>query len=298
MALDVEDCIDSVAHLDNESNWWRRMLPSCMLAAVPLVALDDVVATIDLLKNRIEAMEHRNLRYSHIADSSFESSEQMHPQAVANATALDILHARDPVCESSQVNLIKLINKNDGPLQVISVWGTGSDLGTASIIKKAYFDPEICEYFRCRAWVKLVHPFNPLDFIRGLVAQFCRSNNSSSQDEEGSSSTSVADSMVEMTTVSTQGVRIDEFMKLMSHHKYLVVLQGVSTMEDWETVRVYLPDNHNGSCIVINTDQSEVASLCVGQPHRVLELEKLSAHHSVYVLVKEVRSNHDIYIFF
>ncbi|TKV99282.1 hypothetical protein SEVIR_8G032600v4 [Setaria viridis] len=85
-----------------------------MLAAVPLVALDDVVATVDLLK----AMEHRNLRYSHIGDSSFESSEHMHPQAVANATALGSLHARDPACESSQVDLIKLINKEDGPLQV------------------------------------------------------------------------------------------------------------------------------------------------------------------------------------
>ncbi|CAD6256379.1 unnamed protein product [Miscanthus lutarioriparius] len=270
-----------------------EMMHSFLNVSKEHVADDDMATTAvkQLLKARVEAMGQRNLRYSRIGDGnsgSNKSAEQKLHQPVYNALLPRSATAREATKERIwPVELVNLISRNEkgvgGVLQVISVLGT---VGMMSVVKRAYDDPETRGNFRCRAWVKLVHPFNPLDFIRGLVAQFCRSGNSISRDEE-SSSTIVVDSVVEMTTVATQGVLIDEFMKLVSHHKYLVVLQGVSTMEDWETVRVYLPDNNNGSCIIVNTHQFEVASLCVGPPHRVLELEKLSAHHSVYVLVKE-----------
>lgn len=276
MALDVEDCIDSVAHLDNDSSWWRRMLPFCMLTAVPL-ALDDVVANMDLLKARVEAMEHRNLRYSHIGDSSFESAQQLHPQVVANATALDILHARDPVGESSQVDLNKLMKKDDGPLQVISVWGTGSDLGTTSLIKKAYFDPEICKYFRCRAWVKLVHPFNVNKFIQSLLIQF-----HTNYGPQGSTMDVLR--LIE----ATQSGLIKDLITQMSNQRYLVILEDMLFMDDWDTIRAYLPDDKNGSCIVLHTQELEIASMCMEYSYRVLELKRFSDDHSVSVFFKEV----------
>ncbi|CAO2142442.1 unnamed protein product [Urochloa humidicola] len=278
MALDVEDCIDSVAHVDNGSSRWRHMLPSCVLAAVPLVALDDVVANIDLLKARVEAMERRNLRYSHISDSSLESSEQMHRQAVANATALDILHARDPIVgESSQVDLIKLINlKNDGPLQVISVWGTGSDLGTASVIKKAYFGREVCKYFTCRAWVKLMHPFNLNYFIHSLLIQF-----HTNYDRQGSTMDALG--LID----ATESGLITDLINQLRNQRYLVILENMLFMDDWDTIRAYLPDVNNGSCIILQTQELEIASMCMEHSFRISELKRFSADHSVCVFSKE-----------
>jgi hypothetical protein len=62
----------------------------------------------------------------------------------------------------------------------------------------------------------------------------------------------------------------------------------VSRAVDWEAVRVHLPNENTGSCVVVHTQQLEVASLCVGQSHQVLELEQFSSAHSVCVFFNKV----------
>ncbi|OQU83821.1 hypothetical protein SORBI_3005G183000 [Sorghum bicolor] len=311
MALDVEDCIESGVHLEDKSNWWRRLLPpSCVPAAPPGADLDATVADMELLKARVDAMGHRNMRYSRVGDSSSKKpgnkQTQTQQQAVVTTTAAAassggifsmVRYAAENL--SSPVDLATLINKKDttcphqeqgspmsstaaaGVLRVISVVGTRSDLGMMSI-RKAYDDPETCSSFRCRAWVKLMHPFNPDEFIRSLLAQFYK-NYCPQQEVPG-------DVMepTEVMVAADGGVIVEEFKKQMSKHKYLVVLEDLSsTMVDWEAVRAYLPDKNDGSCIVVHTQQLGMASLCVGHPHRVSELEKFSADHSVYVVFKQ-----------
>lgn len=164
-------------------------------------------------------------------------------------------------------------------LKVISVLGIGSDLEIMTM-KKAYDDSETCKNFTCRAWVKLVHPFNPIEFIRSLLPQFYR--NSCSKQEETAN-------FLEVLAVATDKELILDFKNQISQ-RYLVVLEDMSTTVDWEVVRGYLPDKNNGSCVVVHTRQHGIACSCVGHPYRVSELENLSADHSVYVLLKEVRS--------
>ncbi|CAL4895594.1 unnamed protein product [Urochloa decumbens] len=284
MALDVEDCIESTVQLDDKSSWWRRLLPSCMPPAAPVAALDDAVADIQLLKARVEAMGQRNSRYSHIDDSRSRNSEQMYQHAVTDATALDILVvAREATNDSCRLDLLKLIRKTyDGhELQVISVWGTASNVGMASVIKEAYDEPEICENFRLRAWVKLMHPFNPHELIQSLLIQFY--TNCCPQ-----GSTEGVPKPVDVIE-SKKGELFKEFMKQVNNERYLVILEGMSTMDDWDTVRAYLPDNSNGSCIVVHTQHLEIASFCIGHSYQVSELKRFSDDHSVCVFLKEVR---------
>ncbi|RLM58377.1 putative disease resistance protein RXW24L isoform X2 [Panicum miliaceum] len=113
-ALDVEDCIETIVHLDNKPHWWRRMiLPWCMPAASPAKDLDAAVANIEQLKARVEAMGHRNLRYNRIGDSGHKPVEQTHQQAVANAMVPDIFLAAADAAKkhNGQVDLVTLINK-------------------------------------------------------------------------------------------------------------------------------------------------------------------------------------------
>jgi hypothetical protein len=161
------------------------------------------------------------------------------------------------------------------------VLGTRSDLGMMSI-KKAYDDPKTHRSFTYRAWVKLMHPFNPHKFIRNILAQF----------HKNSHQVKFSDILEPMDImVATDGVLIKEFKKQINQ-KYLVVLEDVSTMVDWESVRVYLPDKNNGSCIVVHTQQLGIGSSCVGHPHRVLKLNKYSADHSVCVIYKVYKNPH------
>jgi hypothetical protein len=168
---------------------------------------------------------------------------------------------------------------------VISVCGGVGHLEVASIINKACGDddnPEICKKFRYRAWVKLRHPFSEQEFLFCLLAQlwtnYCL--------RHGSAQDFMKLKGVDMVT---EGVQIEELMKqVMSDQRYLVFLDDVHFKEDWDAVRKYLPDKNKGSCIVVHTQQRDVASYCVGQSDGVLEIELFSADHSVCVLFKEV----------
>nr|CAB3490287.1 unnamed protein product [Digitaria exilis] len=324
MALDVEDCIEIIVNLDKKPHWWRRMmLPWCMPTAAAWKDLDAAVANIEQLKARVEAMGQRNLRYNHnrIGDSSHKPVEQMHQQAVANTMAPNIFVTENNAQkkQNRQMDLVTLINKKDTEeigqregaaeqtsamqgndtnetaenknvveqktddvqLQVISVLGTGSDLEMTSI-EKAYHDSETYKSFECRAWVKLANPFNPIEFIRSMLSQFYK-NFCAKQDK-------IVDFLEVL--VATDNELIVDFMCQIKL-KYLVVLEDMSTMVDWETVMGYLPDNKNGSCVVVHTRRFEVARSCVGNGYQVSELEK---NPSVYLLYKEVWKkllNHD-----
>lgn len=292
MALDVEDCIESAVHVNIKSHWWRRLLPFCMLAAAPAAPQDDAVNAIELLKSRVQAMGQRNERYWHIRDSGSIPTGKTHQQAGADAAAVGngiLIEARKAKNRhGSPKDLVELIMKRDHvlSLQMISLWGAVGDLGVASIIKKTSDDPEICRKFRCRAFVKLTQPFSPHDFIQTLMAQFninCCSQRGSTIDQ-----LKQTDKMMAMEGTGLT----EEFLKQVTEQRYLVFLEDVSSIVDWEAVRVCLPDTNNGSCIVVHTQQLEVASLCVGQSHQVLELERFSADHSVCVFFNEVCLEH------
>lgn len=117
-ALDVEDCIEIIVHLDKKPHWWRRMmLPWCMPAAAPWEDLDAAVANLEQLKARVEAMGHRNLRYNRIGDPGCKPVEQMHQQAVANAMvvpSISVTAADAAKKKSSRMDLVTLIINKKG----------------------------------------------------------------------------------------------------------------------------------------------------------------------------------------
>jgi len=176
-----------------------------------------------------------------------------------------------------------LIVREDKELQVISICGTGGDHGKISIIRKAYGDQRIHKNFQCRAWVKLQHPFNPHEFIRSLVAQFYTN---SCEALVGEVVGVRALTMME----GSQGAYslTQEFVQQVNKQRYLVVLEDLSTISQWDDIKTYLPDMKNGSRIVASTHDLEIASLCPGEPCLVSELRQFSADHSVYVFYKEV----------
>nr|BAK06807.1 predicted protein [Hordeum vulgare subsp. vulgare] len=286
LAYDVEDCIEFVLHLDNKSHWWRRLLPSFVAAATQ--PLDEAVAEIQQLKARVEYVSSRNARYSLISDSGSKPADvqqQPPPAAAAARAAMGEAASFNMLVEATDTkkhgDLIELITmKDDDGLQVISVWGTCGDLGTTSIIRKAYNDPEICEDFTCRAWVKLTHPFNPHEFIRGLrlSAQFRTATCEELYEE--------ALAGVLTRSEATQDDYLKEFVRRVNDVRYLIVLEDLSTMAEWDAIRTFLPDRKNGSWIMASTQQFEIASLCVGHSYQALELKQFSADHSVYAFIE------------
>uniref|UniRef100_K3ZEE4 Rx N-terminal domain-containing protein n=1 Tax=Setaria italica TaxID=4555 RepID=K3ZEE4_SETIT len=281
LSYDLEDCIEFVLHLDTKNTWYLRFLPHC--AGKVVLPVDEAVDQVKQLKARVLDMSERNMRYRVINESGSKLDARMQEPSAASATEFDILFkARNAVKEQSGFwDLTGLINGKDADLQVISLCGTGGDLGMSSIIKKAYDNPKICKRFKLRAWVKLMHPFNPHDFIQGLENEFFINSCGTQGEAEGVD-------FLKMKANEDDSDLLDKFHTKVKEHKYLIVLEDLSSMVEWHNVRTYLPDMKNGSRIVVSTRQLEIASLCIGQHYQVLELRQFSADHSVFVFLKEV----------
>ncbi|CAN6243713.1 unnamed protein product [Urochloa humidicola] len=279
LAFDVEDCVEFVVHLDKNSAWWWRAVPSCV---VPPRALDEAAAQIRQLKARVEDVSQRNTRYSLISDSGSHSSksimavEQPVPvpvPAAAKPSAFPILRQLWEAAGKIRVKggLHDLIAREGSDLEVISVWGSAAaDLGTAAIFRKAYCDPKICQEFKTRAWVKLMHPFNPDQFLKSLLTQFYECSHRAVVD-----------------VVDRLGDRA-ELINQVKEHKYLVILEEVSTVVEWNAIKRYLPDNKNGSRIVVSTQDLGIALLCPGEPYLVWELGRFSDGQSLCAFSKKV----------
>ncbi|WVZ91897.1 hypothetical protein U9M48_038010 [Paspalum notatum var. saurae] len=171
----------------------------------------------------------------------------------------------------SNADLVHLVNMEDEDLRVISVWGTSGDFGLTSIINTAYENPDIQEKFSCRAWVRVHHPVNSNDFIQSLVKQF-----------------RVGVGISLLSLVEKTGQELDEeFIGYVNEKSYLVVLNGMSSFEEWKWIKVCFPNNRKGSRIIVCTPQPEVVSLCGGQESQVMELKKFSANQTIYAFYEK-----------
>ncbi|VAI53804.1 unnamed protein product [Triticum turgidum subsp. durum] len=275
LAFDVEDCVEFVIHLDNDStwNWVWRLVPSCM-APPGTRDLDMAVAELKQLKARVEAVSQRNTRYNLIIDSGSgpilqSPAEQL---ATTSQSTIDILMK---LWEANGrhhdfCNLQKLITKEGNDLQVISLWGSaGSDIEGTQIINKAYCDPKICQIFKSRAWVKLMHPFNPDEFLKNLRTQL------------------QASSRFCQAVVFKGKTSEDEPMKQWTEQRYLVILEGIPSVVEWDIIRMHLPDNNNGSRIIVSTKQIGDAIFFTGGQYRVSVLRKLLGGHYLFAFFKK-----------
>ncbi|VAI53806.1 unnamed protein product [Triticum turgidum subsp. durum] len=275
LAFDVEDCVEFVIHLDNDSTWswvWR-LVPSCM--APPRTRdLDMAVAELKQLKARVEEVSRRNARYNLISDSGSNPISQSPAEQLATTgqSTIDILmdlweaNAKQPgLCD-----LRKLITKEGNDLQVISLWGSaGSDIEVTEIINEAYCDQEIYHIFKRRAWVKVVFPFNPDEFLKNLQTQLQASSRScQAVDFKGKTSE-------------------DDPVKQLTEQRYLIILQGISNVVEWDIIRMYMPDNNNGSRIIVSTKQIGDAIFFTGVRYRVSVLKEFTGGHYLCAFYKK-----------
>ncbi|RLM69090.1 hypothetical protein C2845_PM17G06510 [Panicum miliaceum] len=271
LAYDVEDCIEFIIHLDTKSDWWCRLIPSFMRRALPL---DVAINMIDQLKARVHDVSQRNERYKLISDPDPKLVMEAKQLGISGASGV-LATARDTAWKQREwENFVKLIIKKDSKLQVISLWVSEDNLGNASTIWKAYNHPEIHRKFKCRAWVKVLHPFQPNEFIRSLLGQFYTN---SREEQQGA----VLDNGV--LTPALDDHLVHEFSELVKKQTYLIVLEGVSTTEEWDTIRQYLPQSSNGSRIVVSTQNFAVASFCTEHPY----FQQFSADQSFCVFFRE-----------
>ncbi|XP_071674536.1 uncharacterized protein [Lolium perenne] len=283
LAFDVEDCVEFVVHLDTKkSDWWWRVVPSCIAPPLPV---DVAVAEIQQLKARVEDVSKRNARYNLLGDDNSMPPNQLIPTAaVESSSPFDVLSQVWQAAGKLRGtgDLKKLITSEGEDRQVISLWQGSCSTGAVAahhhhleatyIIKKAYDDPEIYQGFKSRAWIKLMHPFDPDEFLKTLLALFYPPSFSNHQ----SRGAELRKKMRAAVTEEDDSTKAELMRQVSDDRRYLLVLEGVSTVVDWEAIRMYLPDCNNGSRIVVSTEHLRIALLCTREPYQVSQLTRFS----------------------
>jgi hypothetical protein len=239
------------------------------------------------LRAKVEDVSQRNLRYRLIRGSGSKPDTAGGQSIISSEVVLHIAEAtREALRENKKVDLVRHMTEDDEPdLRAIAVWGAGSDVGVASIIRAAYDNPNVKAKFQCRAWVRLMHPFAPNDLFASILRQFY-----GDQPEEYGKAMEAGSTvgLEVMKKMAIQDNLVDEFNRYVTEKKYLVVVTDVSTIEEWDWIKTYFP-SRNGSRIIVSTRQFEVASLCTEQPYAVSEIDQeWSFDKDFYVFYKKV----------
>ncbi|XP_066339110.1 disease resistance protein RGA4-like isoform X2 [Miscanthus floridulus] len=265
VAYDVEDSLMDFAVRVEKQSWWMPWSIPCILRDRRHVAQQ-----MKDLRDKVEDVSQRSMRYRLIVEGSSSKTATAGDTAATVAAMFGIDEARyaAKTKHQSRLDLSQLINREGGDLGVIAVWGTSGTVGHTSIIWEAYENSATSENFQCRAWVRVEHPFSPKEFIRSLLEEAVG-----------------VDFLME--TEKTGQALVEEFLGYVNDKRCLIVLNGLSTIEDWNRVKKCFPINKKGNRIVVSTIDVEVASLCVGQNYEVSELKQLSADQTIDAFYKK-----------
>ncbi|TVU32885.1 hypothetical protein EJB05_24648, partial [Eragrostis curvula] len=285
LAYDVDDCLQEHAvHLERPSGW--RL-------ARTVLARHRVAEEMKGLRARAEDMNHRNLRY-HLAEDACAESSSIVPLGTGAKRQDDLFF------ESGKVDLVPLICRDDPQLQVIAVWGTSGDPWKTTIVRKAYDDLKRQEIqcpeddlmkkskFECHAWVRVTHPFRPPEFLQCIVRQFYVNSlqEAAGNTQEEAAATLGAQVQNKMEAMNQRHL-VHEFNKHVTQRSYLIVLNDLSTIEDWEWIKTYFPNNQKGSRLIVSTERGEVASLCAGPERLVVELKQSTSDQIIYAFCEK-----------
>jgi hypothetical protein len=83
---------------------------------------------------------------------------------------------------------------------------------------------------------------------------------------------------------------VNAFCEHVNEKSYLIVLNDLSTIEEWDAIKEYFPDNKKGSRIIVSTEHGEVAILCTGQQSIVSKLNQPSVDQSIFASHNKVIS--------
>jgi hypothetical protein len=119
-----------------------------------------------------------------------------------------------------------------------------------------------------------------------MVRQFY----ANSYDEVGKqeSETSVGANIFAKMKKMNQGDLVSVFNAQLCSNSYLIVINDLSTIEEWHCIRKYFPNNKKQSRIIVSTQNVEIASLCTEKPYQVSELRQLSCDQTIYLFHKKV----------
>jgi hypothetical protein len=165
--------------------------------------------------------------------------------------------------------LTRWISENVTEPWPISVYGA-SGIGKSTLVRKVVYEsPDLSREIERRAWITMVHPFNPEEFLCSIISQFqACSSSRRSKEFENIQNKSHDELVTEISQLMEGGERS------------LVILDGLSAEEDWDQVKSCLWNDGDigATCtVIVTTTNAAAAQHCSGNSNNVYTLSPLGS---------------------
>ncbi|KAK3118108.1 hypothetical protein QOZ80_9BG0694360 [Eleusine coracana subsp. coracana] len=168
--------------------------------------------------------------------------------------------------ETEISDVTQTVIRDDTQRQIIPIWGMVG-IGKTALAKSVYQHlRNINDKFKMYAWITLSHPFDVQEDIRNLIVELENKEDSTRR-----------------KTLKMMGLKElnIELNKLLQKGPYLIVVDNVSSIEDWNDLIQHFHDEQYTGRIIVTTREKSVAKHCSGKNMYKLEALKDDAAHEL-----------------
>ncbi|KAL7153083.1 hypothetical protein ABFS83_04G141600 [Erythranthe nasuta] len=209
--------------------------------SITLLDLDTVIEDMDYIKKKVIEFEEE------ITSGSKDDLPPAYSMPVTTSVRSFIADKNNTMVGFDE-ELNEILDKLTGQQsnrQIIPVVGMGG-IGKTTLAKNAYEHSLILYHFDIRTWVTISQNYS----VRGILLQL------------------LSRLSIEIDSETDEQLLGEKLYKMLWGRRYLIVVDDIWSIEAWENVKRFFPDNSNGSRVVVTTRLSNVAihfdnSLCL-----------------------------------
>ncbi|KAL9252256.1 Disease resistance protein RPM1-like protein [Drosera capensis] len=253
IAYRIEDVIDEYMMLQETEHQSSNIISKVARSAHHMPALHRLASSIKDIKAEVIHINQRKENYNfrkYIAEPG-DSSSSSRGAAAAYPSQVSSLFAED--CDlvginDRKVDLMKLLDPDGeySTCSVIAVVGMGG-LGKTTFARRVYKDGAVGSNYPFRAWITVSQSYSPITLLRDIIRQFREA-----EPHEETQDTADIPTLID----NLRNFLVDK----RSIYRYLAVFDDVWKFELWDYIKSALPDQANGSKILITTRDEAVAA--------------------------------------
>ncbi|XP_051123131.1 putative late blight resistance protein homolog R1A-3 [Andrographis paniculata] len=207
--------------------------------------LDTMIQKINNIKSELSTVEE--------VVEDIPVGKQTRASVPAGGTSTAVSSVGKNAIVGLEEHVIKIkgeLARYDGNLQIIPIVGMGG-IGKTTLAKKVYEDKYAVDRFDVRIWITISQEYSVNEILQGLIN----------------------DGKVERHCGNSDGPG-EVLRKKLYGRRYLIVMDDIWTVQAWDDLRRFFPDNGNGSRIIVTTRLSQVAdSLGSHDPYPMIFLD-------------------------
>ncbi|XP_050377406.1 disease resistance protein RPM1-like [Argentina anserina] len=277
VAHEMEDALDKfrLFHSHDHGHGFRGSFHKLSCIIKKWKANHRISDDIQRINSKIKSLYEGHERYNLVDQAGSSSARLVLHHRIGQGDALLLEEADLVAIGEHKQKLIELLMKEDTERQVVPVVGMGG-LGKTTLVKQVYEDPKVQKRFKVHAWITVSRPFKINQLLRHMINKIFKVI-TKPVPEDG-----------EVETMDDDNQLRERIKKLLQNSRYLIVLDDIWHIPDWEVINHIMPNNNRGSRVMLTTRNVNVASAsCFGNHDMLYHLEPLSPEDSWTLFCKK-----------